>query len=226
MTNIPDPYARRIWHGKLLDNATISALEVAEEHLGYELTILQGVGGAVASAGTHLGKNGEGGRAVDLSDYDADRKVAVLKRLGFAVWVREAIPGLWGPHIHGVLILFRFDNERGIAPSAFRQIGAYRDGRDGLAGNGRDPHPWRPNPIPVWTHADYLRTFEEPVIKPTRTPVTRARNRIVEAMQAVGQAAALLDDLDPGRVHARAEIDDLRATRRGLREILERMPKQ
>lgn len=218
---VPDPYARRWFHGKPLDNATAAALQVAEGVLGYELTIVQGIGGAAASGGTHLG-----GRVVDLSDYDSEHKVPVLKRIGFAIWEREDLPGVWGGHLHACLIFEGYENGRGIAEAALRQIGSYRRGRDGLAADGPDPHPWRPNPIPVFTITDYRHTFEVPPVKPTRTPVTRARNRIVEAMHKCGQAAALLDDTDPGRVKARAEINDLRATRRGLAAMLERMPKQ
>lgn len=216
-----DAYERVIFHGKVLDRATVAALKEAEEHLGYELTILQGVGGAVASAGTHLGLNGEGGRAVDLTRDDAERKVPVLKRIGFAVWERDDLPGVWSEHIHAVLMLNSFDNARGIAPSAFRQIGAYLKILDGLAAGGPDPHPWRPDPVPVFTYPP----AKTPVAPPS-TNVSKSRRRIEVAMHSLGHAATLLDDADESRVVARAERDDLRELRRTARAILERMPER
>lgn len=224
---IPDPYARRMFHGKLLDNATIAALEMAEEKLGYELTIVQGVGGAAASAGTHLGRDGEGGRAADLAAWDHARKVKVLRDLGFAAAYRPDLPGVWGEHVHAGLFygVARY-NERGAAPALVEQLRDFDRGLNMLANNAPDPNPYRPDPRRQLTPDEYRATFEAPPTRPKRTPVTRARDRIVEAMQAIGQAAALLDDTDPGRTRARAEIDDLRATRRGLRDILERMPTQ
>ena len=66
---IPDPYARTEFRGRPLDYATAAACVLIERELGYQLTILQGIGGAPASAGTHLGLNGEGGRAVDLAPW-------------------------------------------------------------------------------------------------------------------------------------------------------------
>lgn len=137
-----DPYAKTTHGDKTVDVITKAALRAAEKKLGYELTIVQGSynEGVSASAGTH-----DGGGVVDLAPYDHARKVRVLRDLGFAAWYRPAIKGLWGPHIHAVLI----GNAR-LAPSAARQVLAYRAGRDGLAANRPDPNPYRPNPIPVF----------------------------------------------------------------------------
>lgn len=127
--------------GKRVDRITHEALLEAEDRLGYELTIMQGsyntsVG---ASAGTH-----DGGGAVDLAPFDWQRKVKVLREVGFAAWYRAPLPGVWSAHIHALLI----GNER-LAPVAARQVTAYYSGRDGLAGNGPDPHT-RPNPVPIF----------------------------------------------------------------------------
>lgn len=215
--HIPDPYGRSIFHGKPLDNATIAALKIAEAELGYELTIAQGIGGAAASAGSHTE-----GRAVDLTAYDAEKKLHVLKDIGFAVWERKELPGVWGPHIHGCLIFERDDNDKGIAPVAFRQIAAYRAGRDGLAGNAPDPS-YRPDPKAVFTRAEYERSFELP--KPEPTNVSRARARISEALHATWQAAALLKDAE-GRTKAQAQIDELQAARQALKAVLEALPER
>lgn len=222
----PDPYARTIFRGKLLDNATAARLRQAEEVLDYELSIMQGVGGAAASAGTHLGRSGEGGRAVDLAPWDHARKVRVLQDLGFAVWYRPARAGVWGAHVHAVLIFDGRDNRRGVAESAVRQIGSYDRRCDGLAGDGLDPNKYRPSPKRGFSMAQYQATFAKPPVRPVRTYVSRTRDRLVEAGAALDQAAALLDSASPRRVNAKAELDDIRRAARRVDEILERLPKR
>lgn len=218
MTTIPDPYARASFHGRLLDNATIQALKVAERRLGYELTIVQGIGGATASAGTHTE-----GRAVDLTTWDAENKLRVLKDVGFDIWFRADLPGVWGEHLHGILVFESLTNTRGVAPVGFRQIAAFQDRRDGLKSNLPDPS-YRPSPPAVFTMKNYRDSFKEPPM--AKTNVQRARNRMVEAIHSLGQAAALLDDADESRVVARNQRDKIRQTRRDLRATLERMPKR
>lgn len=215
----PDPYARDTFHGKTLDNATIQALKVAEQRLGYELTIIQGIGGAKASGGTHLE-----GRAVDLTANDRERKVRVLQDVGFAVWYRADLPGVWGEHIHAILIFDTVTNAKGVAPAGFRQIAMYLNRRDGLVSNLPDANTYRPSPVKVFTLKDYRQSFKEP--KMAKTNIQRARNRLTEAIHAAGQAAALLDDADPSRVVARDQRDEIRAAKRELTAVLERMPKR
>lgn len=221
----PDPYARSMHRGVLLDNATIAALKVAESRLGYELTVVQGVGGAQASAGTHLGRDGEGGRAVDLSDWDADNKLRVLKNLGFAIWERKDRPGVWAGHLHGLLIFESRDNRRGIAESAFQQIGQYDDRLDGLVSGAHDPS-HRPVPPAAFTLAEYRATFEKPEPAPVKNNVTRARDRLVEARQSIGQAIALLADTPESRTVVHNQMDELKAARRAVNESLDTLPEK
>lgn len=208
------PYGRTTFHGKLLDNATISALQAAEEKLGYELTVVQGIGGAQASAGTHLE-----GRAVDLAPYDHDRKVKVLKQLGFACWYRPDVPGLWGAHIHAVLILNSVDNNHGIAASAFRQIGSFLRRCNGLANDAPDPDPWRADPQPVYLYPPKVKP-----VRPTRTKVSRARDRLAAAQAELLQCAALLDEADASRVRPKEFIDDVQRMARRVELILDQLP--
>ena len=136
------PYDRVTYSGKTLDRITLEALHAAERLLGYPLTVVQGSyneGGVSASAGTH-----DGGGVVDLMPNDHERKVRALRRVGFAAWYRPAIAGLWGSHVHAVLIGNKF-----LAPSAARQVDAYRAHRDGLKSNLPD-NTWHPDPIPVF----------------------------------------------------------------------------
>jgi GH25 family lysozyme M1 (1,4-beta-N-acetylmuramidase) len=129
---------------KPVDWKTRAALEAAERRLGYRLTVVQGSynpGGVRQSGGTH-----DGGGVVDLLAWDWQRKVRVLRSIGFAAWYRPAISGLWGAHIHAVLI------EHGkLSASAAAQVASYRAGRDGLKGNRVDTF-WRPSPIPVFAY--------------------------------------------------------------------------
>lgn len=216
----PDPYAHSVFHGKLLDNATIAALKIAEQKLGYELTILQGIGGATASAGTHTE-----GRAVDLSTYDAARKLRVLKDIGFAVWEREDLPGVWSEHLHGILIFENRQNSRGLNDVGFRQIAAFDAKRDGLKSNLPD-NSYRPDPKAVFTRAEYEGTFVVPVPRIQPTHVTKARDRLVEAIHAAGQAAVELEAAGEHRAKAKAQILPVREHRRGLKAALEALPER
>lgn len=221
MTAVLDPYERIIFRdSKPLDRATCAALIEAEKILGYPLTVLQGVGGAPASGGTHLGLNGEGGRAVDLTDNDRVRKVKVLRDLGFAVWYRPELPGVWGPHIHAVLIFKSRDNRRGIAPLAFDQIRKYDAGQDGLAGSNPDPNPYRPSPPAVYTLAEFREDTAPPM-----NEVQKARDAIARARNHLGNAIAWCKDAD-GREVVQGVIPELKRHRAELGDELDRMPKK
>lgn len=141
----PDPMALITFRGKKLDRKTAAAMAVAEQRLGYELTIVQGYNPSnmTTSAGTH----GKG--AVDLAPYDQARKVKVLRDLGFAAWYRPPIKGLWNAHIHAVMI-----GHQQLTPPAARQVAAFKAGRDGLASNAIDTNKYRPQVKPfnyaVW----------------------------------------------------------------------------
>ncbi len=142
---------------KTVDWKTRAALEEAEHRLGYPLTVVQGsynAGGVSQSAGTH-----DGGGVVDLLAWDWQRKVRVLRAIGFAAWYRPTVPGLWNAHIHAVMV----DHGR-LAASAARQVASYRDGRDGLKSNRVDTF-WRPSPVPVFKYPPRQRpvTPVEPV---------------------------------------------------------------
>lgn len=130
-----DRYDKVKHDGKTVDKYTDYNLHLAEERLGYELSIVQGSynKGVAASAGTH-----DGGGCVDLKPWDWQNKVRVLRELGFAAWYRPYRKGVWPAHIHAVLI-----GNAKLAPLAKQQVQAYKNGRDGLAGNGRDTF-WRP----------------------------------------------------------------------------------
>ena len=134
-------YDRVLHDGKTVDRLTHEALLEAERRLGYPLTIVQGSyhTGVGASAGTH-----DGGGVIDLAPWDWQRKVKVLREVGFAAWHRTPIPGVWGEHIHAILI-----GNAKLSSGAQTQVREYYAGQNGLANNGPDDFA-RPHPIPVF----------------------------------------------------------------------------
>lgn len=166
----PPAYERTTYRGVTLDQMTKAAIVEAERRLGRPLVLIQGSyhSGVSASAGTH-----DGGGTVDIAPTEHKRVVRTLRELGFAAWHRPAIKGLWGEHIHAVL----YGNAK-LSPAAFRQVDAYRRGRDGLAGDGPDAAAWRPFPIPAFIY---------PPIE-SRGPVVDATLRRLDASHAKARA--------------------------------------
>lgn len=145
-------YERVNFRGRTLNRRTVAMIQQAESViLDFQLHIMQGSynggGGAVsASAGTH-----DGGGAVDFawpggSKAKADKVVKALRRVGFAAWRRDNLPGVWGPHIHAIAI-----GDKSMSRGAGKQVQDYYAGLNGLAGHARDST-WRPNPIPVFSY--------------------------------------------------------------------------
>lgn len=141
------PYGRVGWRGVTLNRRTVDALRWVEKR-SFPLLPAQGSynSGVGASAGTH-----DGGGAIDLRvrQYTRDQRIAVVRALkdaGFAAWHREEVAGLWGPHIHALLI-----GDREMAAGARAQVLAYDAGRDGLRGNQPDPT-YRPKPRKRWSY--------------------------------------------------------------------------
>jgi hypothetical protein len=82
------------------------------------------------SAGTHTG-----GDAADTTKYNWQNRLKVYRLLGAAAWRRTRRQGPWVEHIHFIVC-------GGIAsPGGQRQVAAYYNRRNGLAGNGADDGP-------------------------------------------------------------------------------------
>lgn len=129
----PRPYDRTTHDGRTVDWLTKAAIMRAERRLGYPLSITQGsynAGAVSASAGTH-----DAGGVVDLRAWDGLNKVRALRAEGFVAWFRSASEGPWPDHVHAVQA-----GNRRLAPSALRQVTAFRQGRNGLANRAPDPH--------------------------------------------------------------------------------------
>jgi hypothetical protein len=137
---------RRTFRGHTFNRRTIRMLKWAEKNAGFTFNVAQGSynqGGVSASAGTH------DGAAVDLGMWGVSprrrrKALKAMKRAGFAAWMRTPAQG-FDPHIHAIPF-----GDPTVSSSAREQRRNYDGGRDGLARNGADPNPWRPN---------YPRTF-------------------------------------------------------------------
>lgn len=191
-----DRYAKTKHDGKVVDKYTAYNLVLAEKRLGYPLTVVQGSynkGGVSASSGTH-----DGGGAVDLAPFDWKRKVRVLRELGFAAWHRPAIRGLWGEHIHAILI-----GNTKASRGAKSQVASYKAHRNGLANNAVD-NSWHPSPIKDAAYSTAKPTPPKP--KPVRAPVRAltynlpGADKLPQPVERVTAAAELIKDAKPSFV--------------------------
>jgi hypothetical protein len=215
MTDIA-PFERVVYNGALMDQKTKAFVQAMEAKLDYPLTILQGCynpGGVKPSGGTH-----DLGGVIDLVPWDFENKVKVARELGAFAWHRLPIPKVWGEHIH-----LGIRNQGNLSSEAQTQQVDFdgTPGRDGLAGHAVDPNKFHPDPSVTFA-------FPQPhKARPLRTTrVQQARSEIARAMQALSEAAALLDDTDPKRVRARAQIDQLKTTETDLASVMDALPKK
>lgn len=124
-----------------------------------------------ASAGTHVGDGAADVRTLPLPHRRILAFNTELRRVGLISYYRSPEYG-WtetGEHLHILDPAYL----EGMAPSAKRQVAAYRAGLNGLADGGRDPFP-RPTVEP-WSPA-------------TRTARVKARWTVVRAKPARASA--------------------------------------
>jgi hypothetical protein len=172
------PYGRTGFRGVALNWRTAEMLVVAEKKISTApVELSQGSwSNAATSAGTHSGggaldvRASKGGKAFTRDQLDEIQ--LELRRIAFAAWVRNPTQGDWPYHVHAIAI-----GDRDMSDAAAAQVVAYKNGRDGLAGNGPDygPRPtWTPYPqeldeleMDATEHAalievrDYLRGLDD-----------------------------------------------------------------
>jgi hypothetical protein len=163
------------FEGHSLDDRTRDMIIALRVICDAPVVITQGcynAGGVAASAGTHDGGGAVDIRAWDLSNAQAAEVVAKARKVGFAAWHRLPSQGNWVEHIHCVAIGCP-DLSRGAAS----QVTAYKNGRNGLANNGRDdgPRTWV-----GWTWEKYKKTYPALLTEDTMTPaqMTELKNFI------------------------------------------------
>lgn len=154
--------------GRMSRGFAESQAEVARRVPGF--TLVQGgwnAGGVAASAGTH---------DRDAADYSVIGKtqaevaafIRTQRECGNAAWFRTTRIGKWGVRAHGFSSyhVHVVPNRWAYASAgAAAQATAYRNGRDGLAGNGADVGPGHVSTYRTRTWQGYLNT------QPTTPPV-------------------------------------------------------
>jgi hypothetical protein len=135
------------------------------------LHITQGgynAGGVAASAGTH-DRDALDIRARDLSAAERKEAVSILRKVGFAAWVRNPSQSDWPWHIHCIPI------GGDLSSGAANQVDAYLNNRNGLASNGKDdgPRTWVD-----WTWEKYKKTYPDLLTEDTLSAadVTEIKN--------------------------------------------------
>jgi hypothetical protein len=167
---------------------------LVEKKLGFELYCFQGSynrGGVAQSGGTH-----DLGGAIDVSICPAgsnvnkaDLIVKTLRQFGWAAWHRTPAQGDWGHHIHAV-----DSGDRDLSEGAARQVAEYRQGFDGLAGDGSDDGPRialvarRYPPLPYVSLANVQAQAEKGGPR-----VLRGVRRIQRALLAHGDSDLVVD---------------------------------
>ncbi|TDD44354.1 hypothetical protein E1263_40920 [Kribbella antibiotica] len=217
------------YRGVRLNQRTIDMIEAAEWVCGLTFVLTQGSynpGGVQGSAGTH-----DGGGAVDISLKDArtgmlfprvrrERIRNATRQVGFASWVRDPSQANWPWHTHAIAI-----GDRELSPAARDQVTAYKNGRNGLASNGRDdgPRTWvnvtwekwekaHPNWREPFTAAQYAKLMQE--IK-TQGAATRQEIRR-QAIWMLRYSAQTVDE----RAAADRAFDDAIAAGQSLEQAI------
>lgn len=168
-----DPSGRHI----IVNRRGEAALHEVEYRLGFNLTIVQGGyqngGGASASAGVHDGGTVLDFRVWDLPDAASPQGVVkVLREVGFAAWYRTEAQG-FSPHIHAVLI-----GDPDLVASAQEQVVAYRNGKNGLKGNGADDGPDVPFTIYHYDEADDMTPTERKQLAEAHARATWSQEQV------------------------------------------------
>jgi Bacterial TSP3 repeat len=131
-----------------------------------------------------------------------------LRKVGFASWRRREIPGKWEEHWHGIAI-----GTHGLPPLAQSQVTSYRQGRNGLRGNGPDTDP-RPRQMVTWEQYQQLHGAE------MRGMDAAGGNGDQQATDATGHAGAV----DPYGIGAGARIgQDMDSDHDGLMDAFEKL---
>ncbi len=135
------------FNGKRTDTRTAAMLTEAQRLYGRTIRLTQGSYNTSVSqsANTHAGGGAIDASVDGLTSTQITSLVRILRTVGFAAWHRKPSEGPWAAHIHAVAV-----GCRDLAPSAARQVEALRNGRNGLANGGLDPHAWLNVPVRTW----------------------------------------------------------------------------
>lgn len=198
-----------------VDLITRAIFWAAEKELGYPLSLTQGGGKPHTSySGSTHTKFGVG----DLPAYDDVRKCEVLNSLGCYAYIRPYLPGKWGRHIHFGVI----DHPWRDSALAAQQVDwLKKPPLDGLASHNRytvGPHTGGRKIV-----FEYDASTKRQFVPLNR--VQRAREELVLSIHKLGDAMALLDEVENRPVVA-ARLKRLDSIHKELRSELKEMPKR
>jgi thrombospondin type 3 repeat protein len=201
--------------GKTVDRRTASMLREAQRLSNLEdpkigrFSLTQGSWShAETSAGTHAGPGAFDMYTAGYSEHQKQVIGMALRTVGFASWRRRELPGKWEEHWHGIAI-----GTHGLPPLAQSQVTSYRQGRNGLKGNGPDTDP-RPQQTVTWEQYKQLHGAE---MQGLGSP---AGNGDQHAVDATGHAGVV----DPYGIGAGAQIGhDMDSDHDGLMDAFEKL---
>jgi hypothetical protein len=142
--------------------------------LGFRPTITQG--GWMGELAAALSGPTHDGDAIDLRVWDRTQRqveamVREARRLGAAAWLRnKQHGGFTDPHVH--LVPGRWAKP---SASALRQWDACRNGRDGLASNGLDYHPY---PLSATPPEDDMASAKDDIL----AAIAASEKRVMDAL--------------------------------------------
>jgi peptidoglycan hydrolase-like protein with peptidoglycan-binding domain len=142
--------ARTTLQGFPVNTRTAAMFRAAQTLSGLNFVVEQGSyspGTDPSSAGTHDGGGVLDLDAEDLTASQRTKAVTALRKVGFAAWLRTPSQGDWPLHIHAVAI-----SDTDLSTQAQEQVGAYYEGRNGLANNAVDDGP----SVTKVTYEEYL----------------------------------------------------------------------
>ncbi|MDP9144333.1 MAG: hypothetical protein M3N43_06500 [Actinomycetota bacterium] len=127
------------WRGVKLDAQTRDILVEVDKLVGPYIPIRPTQGSystsVGASAGTHAGGGAVDLSTRDMSPWQIELVVFLLRRTGCAAWHRAPSEGDWASHVHAIN-----KTARDLSPQAKRQVDSYMAGKNGLASNKPDKH--------------------------------------------------------------------------------------
>lgn len=178
-----------VFRGHRADSRSVQMIAEAER-LGGPLRVTQGAYSTSvgASGGTHAGGGVFDFSVKGLTRTQINRRVAALRRVGFAAWRRTPDEGPWPGHLHAVAV-----DCRDLSKPAAAQVQALTRGRDGLAADGPDRHRAMGLPVVTWEH--YLRQREDPDMTP-------------EDIRKVAEAVWNYDNVPHNKPGARVNSED------------------
>lgn len=179
--------ARVTFEGFRTTDRTRDMLVAARVVCKAPLTITQGgynAGGVPASAGTH-DRDALDIRAKDLTTAQRAEAVNILRKVGFAAWLRSPAQASksapWPWHIHCIPI------GGDLSAGAADQVDDYKHNRNGLVSNGKDdgPRTWV-----SWTWDKYKKTYPNLLTEDVVLPadITKIADAVYAKLQPVVQS--------------------------------------